>query len=76
MGDILEDGDGITSRVQYEVAGQTYRRVIFRHGLPVGAILLGTSRGMGDVRKLIEGGLQLERLRQQVVADDAMAVAS
>jgi nitrite reductase (NADH) large subunit len=76
IGDILEDGDGIASRVQYDAAGCTYRRVIFRHGLPVGAILLGMSRGMGDVRKLIEGGLQLERLRQQVVADDAMAVAS
>ena len=75
IGDILEDGDGITSRVQYDATGHTYRRVIFRHGIPVGAILLGTSRGMGDVHKLIAGGLQLERLRQQVVADDAMAVA-
>jgi ferredoxin-nitrite reductase len=76
IGDVLEDGDGITSKVQHDATAQTYRRVIFRHGLPVGAILLGTSRGMGDVRKLIEGGWQLERLRQQVVPDDVLAVAS
>jgi len=40
----------------------------------VGGILLGTTRGMGDMRKLIEGGVELERLRQQVVPDEAMAV--
>ena len=74
MGDILEDSATITSRVQHDEAAQTYRRVIFRDGLPVGGILLGTTRGMGDMRKLIEGGVELERLRQQVVPDEAMAV--
>jgi len=74
MGEILEDSDTITSRVQYDEAARTYRRVIFRHGLPVGGLLLGTTRGMGDMRKLIEGGVELERLRQQVVPDEAMAV--
>jgi nitrite reductase (NADH) large subunit len=74
LGEILEDGEAITSRAQHDVAAQTYRRVIFRHGLPVGGLLLGTSRGMGDLRKLIEGGIELERLRQQVVPDEAMAV--
>jgi hypothetical protein len=62
--------------VQHNVALQTYRRVIFRHGLPVGGLLLGTTRGMGDLRQLIEGGLELERLRQQVVPDEAMAVGA
>jgi NAD(P)H-nitrite reductase large subunit len=74
MGEILEDSETITSRVQHDEAARTYRRVIFRHGLPVGGILLGTTRGMGDMRKLIEGGLELERLRQQVVPDEAMVV--
>ncbi|HEY7491248.1 MAG TPA: precorrin-3B synthase [Candidatus Tectomicrobia bacterium] len=76
MGEICEDGDAISSRVQHNVALQTYRRVIFRHGLPVGGLLLGTTRGMGDLRQLIEGGLELERLRQQVVPDEAMAVGA
>jgi nitrite reductase (NADH) large subunit len=75
MGEILEDSDAITSRVQQEEAAWTYRRVIFRHGLPVGGLLLGTTRGMGDLRKLIEGGLELEQLRQQVVPDEAEALA-
>ncbi len=74
MGEILEDSETITSRVQHDEAARTYRRVIFRHGLPVGGLLLGTTRGMGDMRKLIEGGLELERLRQQVVPDEAMVV--
>ena len=74
MGEILEDSDTVTSRVQHDEAARTYRRVIFRHGLPVGGLLLGTTRGMGDMRKLIEGGLELERLRQQVVPDEAMVV--
>jgi ferredoxin-nitrite reductase len=74
MGDILEDSATITSRVQHDETARTYRRVIFRNGLPVGGILLGTTRGMGDMRKLIEGGVELERLRQQVVPDEAMAV--
>jgi nitrite reductase (NADH) large subunit len=76
MGEILEDGDAITSRVQHDATLRTYRRVIFRHGLPVGGLLLGTTSGMGDLRKLIEGGLELERLRQQVVPDEAMAVGA
>src|SRR5262249_56137457 len=47
MGEILEDSATITSRVQHDEAAQTYRRVIFRQGLPVGGLLLGTTRGMG-----------------------------
>src|SRR5439155_5009059 len=76
MGEILEDGDAITSRLQHDETARTYRRVIFRYGLPVGGLLLGTTRGMGDMRKLIEGGLELERLRQQVVPDEAMVVGA
>jgi ferredoxin-nitrite reductase len=76
MGEILEDSDVVTSRVQHDETSQTYRRVIFRHGLPMGGLLLGTTRGMGDMRKLIEGGLELERLRQQVVPDEAMVVGA
>jgi NAD(P)H-nitrite reductase large subunit len=53
----------------------TYRRVVFRHGIPVGGVLLGSSSGMGELRKLIEGGVELERLRRKVVPDEVMAHA-
>ena len=72
IGDILEDGDGhhfaecSTTQRGIHIAASSSATAF-----PVGAILLGTSRGMGDVHKLIAGGLQLERLRQQVVADDS-----
>jgi ferredoxin-nitrite reductase len=74
MGDIQEDGDGITSRVTRDAGAGTYRRVIFRQGIPVGGILLGTSSGMGELRKLIEGGRELEELRRQVVPDEVAAL--
>jgi NAD(P)H-nitrite reductase large subunit len=76
IGDILEDGANVTSHLQYDATARTYQRVIFRHGLPVGGILLGTSRGMGDLRQLIEGGLKLEQLRQRVLPETALAMAS
>jgi NAD(P)H-nitrite reductase large subunit len=72
IGDILEDGVDVTSHLQYDATARTYQRVIFRHGLPVGGILLGTSRGMGDLQQLIEGGLKLEQLRQRVLPPETV----
>jgi nitrite reductase (NADH) large subunit len=74
MGHIQEDGEAITSRVTRDPGAGTYRRVVFRLGIPVGGILLGTSRGMGELRQLIEGGLELEKLRLKVVPDEVVAV--
>jgi precorrin-3B synthase len=80
MGHIQEDGEsgggggGITSRTTRDAGAGTYRRIVFRQGIPVGGILLGTSSGMGELRRLIEGGLELERLRHEVVPDDVVAV--
>jgi nitrite reductase (NADH) large subunit len=73
LGEVLEDGAGITSSVT--TGPGTYRRVVFRHGIPVGGVLLGSSTGMGELRKLIEGGVELERLRRKVVPDEVMAHA-
>jgi ferredoxin-nitrite reductase len=44
-----------------------YRRLFTRNGLPVGAILYGTSQGLGDWKKLVEDGLALERLTRRVL---------
>jgi nitrite reductase (NADH) large subunit len=74
MGHIQEDGEAITSRVTRDRGAGTYRRVVFRQGIPVGGILLGTSSGMGELRQLIEGGLELEKLRLKVVPDEVVAV--
>ncbi len=54
-----------------------YRRLFTRHGLPVGAILYGTTNGLGDWRKLVEDGLALERLTHRVLPDgQALATAT
>jgi hypothetical protein len=47
--------------------------VIFRHGMPVGGILLGSSAGMGELRRRIERGLELEKLKAKVVPEEAAA---
>ena len=74
LGEVLEDGAGITSSVTDARPG-TYRRIVFRHGIPVGGLLLGSSSGLGELRKLIEGGVELERLRRKVVPDEVMVHA-
>jgi nitrite reductase (NADH) large subunit len=74
IGQIHEDGGPITSHITADAETGTYRRVIFRNGFPIGGILLGTSAGMGELRKLIEGGLELEKLKQKVVPSEAAAV--
>jgi precorrin-3B synthase len=75
IGEVQEDGLGITSRTTVDAAAGTYRRVVFRHGIPIGGILLGSSAGMGELRKLIEGGLELEKLKQKVAPDETLTVA-
>jgi nitrite reductase (NADH) large subunit len=75
IGEIKEDSDEIISKVKHDPSG-TYSRVIFRDGIPIGGILLGTSSGMGEMRKLIEAGRELEQLRRKVVSDDMAAAAS
>ena len=54
IGEVHEDGGEITSRVQFNNAAGTYSRLIFRKGIPIGGIRLGTSKGMGEMRQLIE----------------------
>jgi NAD(P)H-nitrite reductase large subunit len=75
IGEVKEDGGPITSRITRDPQTGTYRRVIFRHGMPVGGILLGTSAGMGELRKLLEGGLELEKLKAKVVPEEAVVTA-
>jgi ferredoxin-nitrite reductase len=75
MGEVREDGDGITSRVTCDADAGTYRRVVFRHGIPIGGLMLGTAGGMGEMRQLIEGGVELEKLRRKVVPDEVTASA-
>jgi NADPH-dependent 2,4-dienoyl-CoA reductase/sulfur reductase-like enzyme/rubredoxin len=73
IGEVSEDGGTITSSV-VEGPG-TYRKVVFRGGIPVGGVLLGTSTGMSELRRLVEGGRELETLRRQVVPDEVVADA-
>lgn len=68
IGDIREDSEAVTSDTQRE-GSRTYRRLISHQGIPVGAILLGTTSGMGDMRRLIEVGIELNRVRQRVVPE-------
>lgn len=74
IGEIREDGGEIASEIRRDPKAGTYRRVIFRNGAPIGGILLGTSAGMGEMRKLIETGLEVEKLRSRVLPREEVAV--
>jgi len=76
MGEICEDGDGISSKTRHDLNTGAYRRVVFRDGIPIGGILLGTTQGMGEMRQLIENGLELEQLRRKVAPDDMVAASA
>jgi nitrite reductase (NADH) large subunit len=76
MGEISGDARGITSKTRHDLKANIYRRVFFRDGIPIGGILLGTTEGMGEMRKLIENGLELEQLRRKVIPDDLETLAT
>ena len=69
IGDIAEDGGDISSTVIEDLEKGTYKKVVFRAGLPIGAILVGTTAGLGELRKLVEGGHELLRLRARVLPE-------
>jgi ferredoxin-nitrite reductase len=76
MGEIAEDGGSYSSKIRHDLKVSGYRRVVFREGIPVGAVLLGSTVGMGEMRRLIENGLELEHLRRKVVPDDMVQAAN
>ncbi len=68
IGEIVPDGQGVTSQIAAAAATRTYRRVIFRGGLPIGGILLNTTEGMAEMKKLVEAAAQVDRLSRTVFA--------
>ncbi len=75
IGEIAEDGGVIASETGQSSAG-TYRRLICRKGVPIGAILLGTLSGMGELRQRVETGWQQQQSEQTAVSDAAIKAAS
>lgn len=71
IGEIPEDGGEVVSKVQIDEAGGTYRRLVLRNGIPVGGILLGTAAGMGELRRLVEKGIELEKLGKRLIPEMA-----
>jgi nitrite reductase (NADH) large subunit len=73
IGEIADDSGEVTSTVIEDADAGTYKKVVFRGGIPVGAILLGATTGLGEVRKLVEGGHALRRLRERVLPPVAVS---
>ena len=65
IGEILEDGEGVTSETYRDPKTGAYRRLVLRRGLPVGGLLLGTSAGSGDLLSVVQKGVELERLHER-----------
>ncbi len=73
IGEIAEDGGAITSEIEF--TSGAYRRLIFRQGVPVGAILFGTLSGLGELRKRVEAGWQ-QQSGQGAASEAALRAAS
>lgn len=76
MGEIAEDGGGYSSKIKHDLKAPGFCRVVFRDGIPIGTVLLGSTSGMGEMRRLIENGLELEQLRRKIVPDDMVQAAN
>jgi precorrin-3B synthase len=76
IGEIVPDGADVTSQRIEDQATRTYRRVVVRSGLPVGGILLNTTDGIGEMKKLVEGAAQIERLSRSMFAAEPVAAGS
>ena len=75
VGGVPAAGGDVASQRVLDPVSRVYRRVIFRNGLPVGAILLNTTEGMAEMKKLVEGAAQIERLSRSVLAAEPAAAA-
>lgn len=73
IGSILADGDDVSSQRMLDPAGRVYRRIIVRHGLPVGGILLNTTEGMAEIKKLVDSAAHIEGLGRAMRADEPLA---
>ncbi len=67
LGEIVEDGGDVTSAVVEDRDAGTYKKIVFRSGIPIGAVLVGSGLGVGQVRQLIESGRETARLRDSVL---------
>jgi ferredoxin-nitrite reductase len=75
IGEVPEDGGEVSSHRSDDAQAGVYRRVVCRRGIPIGALLVGTSSGIGELRQLVEGGRELSRLRDRVLPEEATAHA-
>jgi len=67
LGEIVDDSAEIRSTVIEDPELGSYKKVVFRSGIPVGAILIGPATGLCEVRRLVEGGHELLRLSERVL---------
>ena len=62
IGDIHDTDDGRTTNVMNDSVRKTYRKIVFRNGLPIGALLVNTRDGLAEVRELVEAGSRVAHL--------------
>ncbi len=68
IGEVAGDSAEITSAVLQDPATGSYKKIVSRGGIPVGAILVGATTGAGEVRHLVQRGHELLRLRERAMA--------
>ncbi|MGH7410670.1 MAG: FAD-dependent oxidoreductase, partial [Candidatus Methylomirabilis sp.] len=69
IGEVLSDGEGTTAQIVNDSARRIYRKLVTRHGLPVGGILLNTTEGMAEMKKVVEATAQINRLTKMAIGE-------
>ncbi|MBI2060404.1 MAG: FAD-dependent oxidoreductase [Nitrospirae bacterium] len=63
--------NGTESKTFLDPVKKVYRRIDYRHGLPIGAILVGTREGTAELKKLVEWRLQIQSIETKLFGDHA-----
>lgn len=56
--------DGIDSKTAGDPGKRVYRRILYRHGMPIGGIVVGTKEGVPEIKKLVEWQLHIRSIEQ------------
>ncbi len=65
-----EDEEGCRAFVEEDFDRGLYRKIIVKDGRPIGAIVIGSRKGVREIQTLIDNGASIERWGEAIVRED------
>ncbi len=69
-GTVTCEAEGCREYVEEDVAGCLYRKVLVRGGKPIGAIVIGSRKGVRQLAQMIEHGVDVRKWGDAIARDD------